>query len=181
MKKKNKAVFIDRDGTLIKDKNYLSDHKRIEFYTDAYRAIRLLRAGGYRVIMTTNQSGIGRGYFTLKTLKQIHARLQKKLTKHKVKIDRIYFCPHLPEKKCRCRKPRIGMPRQAQKDFNLDLEKSFVIGDKRADIRMAYNFGGKGILVLTGKGKEELKKFKNIRPHHVSQSIYHAAKWILQR
>ena len=179
--KKNRAVFIDRDGVLIHDMHYLSDHRKIVFFKRSFEAIRMLKKAGFKIIVVTNQSGVGRGYFPLKTVTDIHRHMKQTLAKKSARIDGIYLCPHRPDQKCTCRKPKIGMMRKAQKDFKLDLKNSFMIGDKRSDVIAGYNFGGTSILVLTGKGKKELKRFKIIKPNHISPNLYDAARWIICR
>lgn len=180
MSKGVKAVFVDRDGTLITDLNYLTDPRRIQFYKNVYKGLKLLRKAGYKIIMTTNQSGIGRNYLTRARLNQIHIRFNRILRKNNTKIDGIYYCPHLPEKQCSCRKPRIGMVQRARRDFNIDLSRSFVIGDKSADVHMAWNFGGKGILILSGKGRRERPRCQPKKLYHVSLTFYHAVCWMLK-
>ena len=180
IKKKNKAVFIDRDGTLIRDRNYLADPDRIDFYKNSFKTIRLLKKAGYSVIITTNQSGIERGLLSLKQLKKIHAVLRRVLIQHNALIDGIYFCPHTTGRKCSCRKPKIGMAKQAQRERTLDLARSFSIGDKISDVYFAWNFGGKGILVLTGKGRRAYRKLTKKEPNHISPTLYDAARWIIK-
>lgn len=179
MRAKNKAVFIDRDGTLIKDLHYLSDPNKIFFYRKSFHAVRLLKKAGYKVIVLTNQSGIARSFFSNAVLEAIHKKMIILLTKKDAYIDKIYICPHLPSARCGCRKPEIGLVKKAQRDFNIDLKKSFMIGDKRADVYLGNNFGGKSILVLTGKGKKEVKHIRPFVLSHVARNLYDAARWII--
>jgi histidinol-phosphate phosphatase family protein len=124
---------------------------------NAVPALRLLKDAGFKLIMVTNQSGIGRGYFTETTLLKIHAHLQNLLRKKGVPLDAIYYCPHAPGDECSCRKPALGMVRQARRDFTLDLKRSFTVGDHPNDVLLGENMGGTGIFVLTGHGKEEYR------------------------
>ena len=182
--KKNAAVFIDRDGTLIKEKDYLSRIKDIELFSRSVDALKLLKRAGFKLILVSNQSGIGRGYFTENKLKQIHSALQKILRKKGAGFDAMYYCPHLPDEGCSCRKPNLGLVNLAKKKFNLDLKSSYSIGDHKGDFLLGRNMGGKGIFVLTGHGRRELGKFSAARsaptPHRIENNIYSAAKWILK-
>ncbi len=180
MKKMNKAVFFDRDGTLIRDTHYISSPAEIAFYRSSFAAIRLLKKAGYKLIIITNQSGIARGYFSREQLARIHGKMNRILKEHHAAVDGLYFCPHLPARKCSCRKPAIGMIKKARKDFNLDLKNSFFIGDKRTDIHCAHNFGGTAVLVLSGKGRKERPLFRRRKPRHVSPTLYDAARWIIR-
>ncbi|MBD3272245.1 MAG: HAD-IIIA family hydrolase [Elusimicrobia bacterium] len=179
MKHKKRAVFIDRDGTLIQDTHYLNRPEQVSFYTHAFQAIRLLNKHRFTVIITTNQSGVGRGYLSIPMLNRIHRKIRTMLARHRARIQGIYYCPHLPDDHCSCRKPKTGMVVQAQKRHQLDLSTSYVIGDKPCDIHMAHNFGGTGVLVLTGKGKKEIRQWKGPRPHHTSSTLYEAVRWII--
>jgi D-glycero-D-manno-heptose 1,7-bisphosphate phosphatase len=182
--KKRPAVFIDRDGTLIREKNYLSKIKDVQLIKGAVEAVKLLKSSGYKVIVLTNQSGIGRGYFTEPELLKVHAFLVKLLKKKGVILDGIYYCPHHPDADCSCRKPKTGMVIKAKRKLNLDLESSYTIGDHKGDFLLGQNMGGKGIFVLTGHGKHELKKIKaepeKYIPDHISSNILSAAKWIIK-
>jgi histidinol-phosphate phosphatase family protein len=174
----NRAVFLDRDGTIIHDKNYLSDPAKVVLYKNAARAILKLQRAGFKVIAVTNQSGIARGYFKLSDYKKVTAKMNALLKLEGAKLDGIYFCPHLGSA-CLCRKPKPQMALDAKKKFNLDLKKSYVIGDSLRDAEFAANFGGTGILVLTGHGKSEVKKVKGSCPYPVTKNIMSAANMIL--
>ncbi|MFH1380236.1 MAG: HAD family hydrolase [bacterium] len=179
MNKKRSAVFVDRDGTLIRDVNYLTDPKNIRVYKNTYKSLSMLKKAGYVIIMTTNQSAIDRKYLSIARLHQIHNKLLKIFKDHNAYIDAVYYCPHLPEQKCSCRKPNIGMIKKAGKKFNIDLSSSYAVGDKSADVHMAWNFGGKGILVLTGKGRRERAVCSPKKLYHVASTFYNAVKKIL--
>ena len=181
---KSRAVFIDRDGTLIRERNYLRTIKEVKLLPGAVKALKLLRAAGFRLILVTNQSGIARGYLTVKKLKSIHAYLKKLLLGKGAKLDGVYFCPHGPDSKCSCRKPKLGMVRRAQKKFNIDLKRSFSVGDHTRDFLLGSNMGGRGIFILTGHGKEELKKLRKrkgkLKPHRIFKDLLAAAKYIIK-
>lgn len=147
-------VLLDRDGTLLVEKNYLSSVEEIELLPGAVEGLRLLRDAGFGLMVITNQSGIARGKLTLDTLAAIHAELQRQLAVGGVRIDAFYHCPHAPEDLCECRKPAPLLARRAAADFGFDLERSFVIGDKPCDIELGKNCGARTILVRTGYGRE---------------------------
>ena len=182
----NKAVFLDRDGTIIKECNYLSDPKKIKILPWVVKGIKLLNETGFKVVVITNQSGIARGFFDIRTLNKIHGTMLKSLKRSGATIDALYFCPHLPggvikkyNVKCRCRKPDIKMALQAGKDLNIDLKNSYMIGDKDIDIQFGENFGSKGnILVRTGYGHTMGRKTS---PDHVASNFMKAVEWILKK
>lgn len=124
----------------------------------AAKAIKSFQNKGFLVILITNQSGIGRGFFDEKDLLEIHSKLVDELSKNGAKLDAIYFCPHISEDACDCRKPKAGMILEAARDFQIDLRKSWMIGDKRVDVETGINAGTKTALVLTGYGKNEVEK-----------------------
>ncbi|MBQ6470339.1 MAG: HAD family hydrolase [Victivallales bacterium] len=153
---KHPFVFIDRDDTLIYDHPYLNTPDGVELTPGAGTALKELRQLGFRVIMLTNQSGIGRGLVTLPQLEAIHARLREMLQQEGAELDAIYFCPHRPEDGCDCRKPATGMLRQACRDFAIDVAHSAMIGDRIADIQMGRSFGLTTVqLRLTGSSQAD--------------------------
>lgn len=172
------AVFLDRDGTLIEEVNYLAAPKDLKLFPFAAEAIRLLNENGFLVILTTNQSGIGRGYFTENDLREIHAKLIAELAAQNAKLDAIYFCPHAPENDCDCRKPKTGMIRRAIADFSIDLENSWAIGDKALDVEMGFNAGTKAALVLTGYGIVEKERL-NRKPDLIAENLLDVAEMIV--
>ncbi|HXG86244.1 MAG TPA: D-glycero-beta-D-manno-heptose 1,7-bisphosphate 7-phosphatase [Pyrinomonadaceae bacterium] len=174
---KNSAVFIDRDGTLIEEANYLVRPEQLKLFPFAAEAIRLLNENGFLVLLITNQSGIGRGFFDENALREIHEKLDSDLAEQNAKIDQIYFCPHSPNDDCDCRKPKTGMIRQATGDFSIDLENSWTIGDKTIDVETGFNAGTKTALVLTGYGIAEKEKL-NEKPDLVAENLLEAAKII---
>jgi len=156
MKKKNTkkqpAVFLDRDGTLIEEVNFLSRVEDLRLFPFTADALKLLRDNGFLLIGVTNQSGIGRGIFDEESMHAIHNEIQKKVGGI---IDAFYFCPHLPSDGCRCRKPRSGMIQAATADFDIELENSWIVGDKKIDIDFAKNAHLQSILVATGYGAHD--------------------------
>jgi len=178
--KKNIAVFLDRDGTIIHDKNYLSDPSKVVLYKGTPEAIRKLQKAGFKIVVVTNQSGIGRGYFTESDYKKVNAKMISLLKTAGVKLDAVYYCPHITADECSCRKPDTKMALDAEKKLNLDLKKSYVIGDNTRDIEFGNRVGAKGILVLTGHGKRYARKInKNNKPIAVTKNIISASNIIL--
>ena len=167
-----KCVFLDRDGTLIEEAEYLSKLEDIRPMPGAAEALGRLRDAGYAVVLITNQSGVARGFFSEEFVKQTHERLEDIL---EFSFDGIYYCPHGPDEGCGCRKPATGMVERAARELNIDLAKSFVIGDKPADIELAEAAGMKGVMVLTGYGRESAG---SVRAAYIADDLKDACAWI---
>jgi D-glycero-D-manno-heptose 1,7-bisphosphate phosphatase len=176
---KKPAIFLDRDGTVCREVNYLSHPDDLEIFPFTSKALQLLKEKDFLIILITNQSGIGRGFFDKNTLTKIHKKLILELEKEKVSLDAIYFCPHISEDLCECRKPKTGMIEQAAKDFEIDLENSWVIGDKTADIETGFNAGTNTALVLTGYGQDELQKLQK-NADIVGENLFEIVKKIIE-
>ena len=148
------AVFLDRDGVLVYDRpgHYLIDEKLLKVYKCAPQALKALQKMDYLLIIVTNQSAIARNYMSLEKSKKINLHLYKKLKNLGIDIEGIYFCPHSPQDKCSCRKPQIGLAKEALSQHNIDLKNSFMIGDKISDIKLGQNLKIKTILVKPGHG-----------------------------
>jgi histidinol-phosphate phosphatase family protein len=173
----DRAVFLDRDGVLMQDANYVGHVDRVELIHGAAQALRRLKAAGFRLFVVTNQSGVGRGFFTREAVEEIHALLDKHFGKT---IDRYFVCPHHPEDNCDCRKPKPKFLRDAAREFGLDLSRCFMIGDRASDILCGQNAGTKTILVLTGAGQETRDKAE-AAPDHLAADVGTAADWILSQ
>jgi histidinol-phosphate phosphatase family protein len=141
------AVFLDRDGTIVVDKHYLSDPDGLELLPNAPEGLRELRALGARLVVVTNQSGVGRGYFLAEAVERMHERLRELLAEGGVELDGIYVCPHAPEDGCACRKPASALFERAADELGLDLRASFVVGDKQSDVEAARRIGATPILI----------------------------------
>ena len=145
----NRAVFIDRDGTIAKNINYCSRPEDFELLPHTAKAISLLNQHGFKVIVITNQSGIARGYFTEEMLAKIHEKMKSELAKEGAWVDAIYYCPHHPDDNCQCRKPEPKLALQAAKDHDIELDSSFVVGDLQMDIDLGKAIGCRTILIGT--------------------------------
>jgi len=178
---RQKAVFVDRDGTLIQDKNFISKVEDVEFVPGSIKAVKIFKEMGYKVVIVSNQSGVGRGILTEKIVDKINEFILNQLKKESLDIDGVYYCPHSPEENCECRKPNLEMVNQASSKLNLNLKNSWAVGDKLSDVMLGKNMGGKGGLVLTGYGKKELEKIKgcsDVKPDFVAENLLEAALWI---
>jgi len=191
--KKRPAAFLDRDGVIIRDSNYLSHPGGLKIYPNAVEAVRLLNRHGFHVILITNQSGVARGFLSIQMLEEIHAAIRDLMIKNLAVIDEIYYCPHHPEfgpphlrVQCACRKPAIGMINNALKDFRIDIEHSFVMGDQWRDMKLALNAGIVGVMVRTGHGREEVCNHipaftRLMKGFHIANHALEGVRWILKR
>lgn len=143
-----KAIFLDRDGVINIDKAYVSKIEDFEFCEGVFETLQHFQTLGYLLIIVTNQSGIGRGYYSEADFQTLTAWMQKELLHVKVKIDAIYHCPHAPEAHCECRKPKSGMFKEAIKAFDIDVTQSWMIGDKQTDIEAALGAGVTNTILL---------------------------------
>lgn len=179
-----RAVFLDRDGTIIKDVGYLNGRDKIMFLPKVSKAIKLLNGNGFKVIVITNQAGVAKGYFTEETVKETNRYIQKLLAEEGAFIDMIYYCPHHIEgiikeyrKDCYFRKPNPGMIEQAARELDIDLENSFVIGDKSSDIEAGRRAGCKTIL-LAAEDSSNNEEESPVIPDHTAPDLYEAVKWL---
>jgi len=151
---RHRAVFLDRDGTIVEDPGFLHEPEKVTLLPGAAEAIRRLNEAGYRVVMVTNQSGIARGRYTVADYEAVQRRLGELLAAKGARIDAAYFCPHHPllSGPCECRKPGLKLFRDAQAAFDIDFSRSWWVGDRLSDVQPARLLGGEGILVATGEG-----------------------------
>ena len=145
-----KAIFLDRDGTINVDVDYLHQIDQLEFIDGTIEALALLKMQGYRLIVISNQSGIGRGYFGVQEVEQLHAYMNHVLQEHHAEVDAFYYCPHIEQDMCSCRKPRTGLIDRAVEEWNIDLSRSYMVGDREADVMTAVNAGCRYGLLLSG-------------------------------
>lgn len=178
---KRPAVFLDRDGTLIKDNGYLSRTSQVEFYRDTFDSLRQLQEK-YLLFIVTNQAGIGKGLITVEQVEKVNAYILDTLRSEGIAIQAIYCCPHQESDLCECRKPKTFFLQKAHRDFAIDLKNSFVIGDHLSDVELALNVEGTGVYVLTGHGRHHYTDFPlHSNPRiHVVRNIKYAARTILQ-
>jgi len=185
---KRRIVLLDRDGTVIVEKEFLADPKGVELIPGSARAIKRLKKAGYAVSIVTNQSGVGRGFYTLAQMKATNAKTLQVLRKAGVKIDSLEWCPHHPgaevrkyRKKCNCRKPAPGMAIRAARKAGATLKGCVVVGDRLVDVELGQNLGGRGILVLTGYGRKHkaLARKTGVKPDAIVSNLAKAVDWIL--
>jgi len=181
-----KAVFLDRDGTVIEDIGYIDSCDKVRFLPGVGEAIGLLNKNGFKVIVMTNQAGVARGYFTEETVKEINEYVKASLAEQSAIIDEIYYCPHHVEgvieeyrKECYYRKPNPGMIEKAVAEYGIDLEESFLIGDNLSDIEAGYRAGCKTIL-LDSKDRPHKGKGATETPIHISPDLHQAVRWLLE-
>ena len=148
---KSPAVFLDRDGTLMQDADYCSRPDQVRIFDGVTDALRQLKKAGYKIIVITNQSGIGRGFFTEKDYRTVEAEVSRQVGNEL--IDATYFCPDVPGQPSHCRKPAPGMVLQAAREHEIELSRSFLIGDKEIDAECAHNAGVRAVRVRTGFDK----------------------------
>lgn len=178
-KNQKTAVFLDRDGTINVDTGYLSNPDELTLIEGSSEAVKKLNGYGLKVIVVSNQSGAGRGYFTASDIASVNARLAELLEKDGARIDGAYYCPHRPDEDCPCRKPRPGMVLKAAVEHGVDPGVSYVVGDKASDVELARNTGAKSVLVMTGMGKGEAAKL-SVPPDHIAADLMAAVEWILE-
>ncbi len=178
----SRAVFLDRDGTLIEEKKYLANVEDVTVFPGVPAALRRLREAGFRLFVVTNQSGVGRGYFTMADVEKVHAYLTREFALDGVRLDAIYVAPEHPEKPSRGRKPSPQFLFDARDEFDVDLSQSYLIGDKVIDLECGWNAGvKKSILVRTGYGAALEKKMPELVAHTpVFDDFPAAAQWIIR-
>lgn len=175
-----RLVFLDRDGTINVERNYICRIEDLELLPNAAAGIRRLNELGLKVVVVTNQSAIGRRLLTFRGLGEIHARLTGLLAAEGARLDGIYVCPHAPLDGCSCRKPGLALVNQAAAEFGADLSRSFFIGDKRGDVETGRAAGAAAILVRTGYGSTETFD-ADVGPDATVDDLLEAAAWIEQR
>ena len=189
--KKQPAVFLDRDGTVNEQMGYINHISRFILLPGAASAIRTLNEQHIPVVVVTNQSGLARGYFPPSLLEEVHAKMRRELAAEGAHLDGIYICPHHPEaeeerfrRDCSCRKPKTGLLEQAASELELDLRRSFMVGDRWSDLKCGARVGATPVLVLTGYGRgdrEYIGPQQEIRPAKVAEDLPEAAEWITKR
>jgi D,D-heptose 1,7-bisphosphate phosphatase len=186
--KKNRVVFLDRDGTLCEEVGYLSSVEQMRLIPRSGEAVRLLNQKGYKVVVITNQAGVARGFFPEAVLEGLHAEMVRQLREEGAYLDGIYYCPHHPSdgfppyrQECNCRKPATGLLERAAADLNLDLLSGYMIGDHFSDVECGQRVGAETVLLLTGHGQEALAKRESWPrpPSFIATDLYEAVLWVL--
>ena len=186
----NRAVFLDRDGTINVEVGHLDDKSKLALIEGAAEGIALLRDGGFKVVIVTNQSVIARGRISEAKLRQIHLALTELLSANGARFDALYYCPHHPDEgggdytaSCDCRKPQPGMLLQASRELEVDLPRSYIVGDKLSDLEAGRAAGCRQILVRTGYGSrsEAMLDGRAPRPDHIADDLLDAASWIMEQ
>lgn len=188
---KKPAVFIDRDGTINEQMGYINHLTRFKILPGVAEAIRLLNENNVLAIVVSNQSGVGRGYFPVELVEEIHDYMKKTLEKEGAFFDGIFFCPHYPgasipeyNMKCSCRKPGTGLIEQAGNSFDIDMSRSYAVGDRITDMEMAARANLKGIIVKTGYGRGDLEHVfpkRSVKPAYVAEDLLDGVRWIVSR
>jgi histidinol-phosphate phosphatase family protein len=173
----NKAVFLDRDGTVNKEVHYLTDPERLELLPKVAEAIAMLNKADFKVIIVTNQSAIARKLLNAKRLEEIHERLSRLLEDSGARIDKVYYCSHHPDDNCDCRKPKVGMLIRASTDFCLDLRKCFMVGDRKLDIETGKRAGCTSILIPG----PDTEPGVDIYADYVANDLCEAADFIIRK
>lgn len=184
---KNRAVFLDRDGTLIEESGYICGFSEVKVFSFSVEALKIMNDRDFRVILVTNQSSVARGICTEQQIQEIHTQLREYFKRRGALIDAVYYCPYHEEgilpnyrKKDECRKPSPGMLYQAAQDFNIDLAESYMIGDSVRDILAGQQAGCRTILVLTGHGRQSKEKISTeaVNPNYIAANLLEAVMLI---
>jgi len=174
---KDKVVILDRDGTMVVDRGYLDDPAGLEFLPGVAEGLRSLHAQGYRLVVITNQSGVGRGLFPIERVYAMNARLQRMAEEAGARLERIYFCPHAPDAGCDCRKPALSLMRQAAAELGFDPASACVIGDKHSDVEFGRRAGALTMLL----GKRGSPPLPSTAADYVIENLQEAADIIGRR
>jgi D-glycero-D-manno-heptose 1,7-bisphosphate phosphatase len=186
---KSRAIFLDRDGTINVEIDYLHEPEKFQFEKFAPEALKQLQDNGFRLIVVTNQGAIGDNLYTLTDMNRTHAFMEAELARYGIHLSGIYYCPHRYDESCNCRKPAPGMLLTAQRELGIDMQQSWMIGDKLADIVAGKRAGVRTILVLTGYGLKERKYLEDLEkcvrneqtPDFFATTLVDAAEIILHR
>jgi D-glycero-D-manno-heptose 1,7-bisphosphate phosphatase len=185
------AVFFDRDGTINEQMGYINHLSRFHLLPGAAEAIRLLNQYNFLVIIVSNQSGVARGYFPIELVHEVHSFMMESLRRDGANIDAIFFCPHYPGGKvpeysyeCNCRKPGTGLIDHARKSFDIDMSRSYLVGDHTTDLELAHRCNLYGVIVKTGYGLGEVSYLlprSAIKPCYIAEDLLDAVRWIIGR
>lgn len=186
---KHIGVFLDRDGTVSEEVGYVNHLSRYKLFPSTAQAIKKLNSAGLKAILITNQAGVARGYFTEDLIWRVHEKLVSELANFDARLDGIYYCPHHPSAgeppyraNCDCRKPKPGLIYKAAQEHEIDISKSFMVGDKYTDVELAQRIGIKGVMVMTGYGIGEYEYQRNTwpkMPDKIATDLLEAVDWIV--
>jgi len=177
----NKAIILDRDGTLIEDKDYAFKVEDFELLPGVIEGLKILQEN-FLLFIVTNQSGIGKGYYTDREFHKFNDHLIRILKEHQIRIERTFYCPHVREDNCECKKPKIKYIREIVDGWNVDINNSWVIGDHPSDILFGINAGSRTVYLISGHGKKHLHELevKGIKPTIISSNFLNTAKKIIE-
>ncbi|MDD5543939.1 MAG: HAD family hydrolase [Acidobacteriia bacterium] len=183
------AIFLDRDGTICEEVGYVNHPSRCRLLPFAATAIQKINDAGLKAVVVSNQAGVARGYFSEELVHEVHRKIAIEIGKARAHIDAIYYCPHHPDgsvaefrKVCECRKPRPGLLQRAERELGVDLQRSFVVGDRYSDVELAALNGLQSVLVLTGYGRGEWEYHRHewkYQPHWVCENVLEAVEKII--
>jgi histidinol-phosphate phosphatase family protein len=185
----NRAVFLDRDGTINEEVSYLADLTQLRLIEGASAAIGRLNQEAFKVVVVSNQSGVARGYLAEDSVQHVHSALRERLERAHAQVDAFYYCPHHPtegigpyRRDCHCRKPKPGMLERAARELQIDLNNSFIVGDRLSDLIAGHAVGCKPILVQTGFGHETQRALIGcpVQPIFIAATLLEACEWILR-
>ena len=179
----NRAVFLDRDGVINKNReDYVKSWDEVEFLPGVFEALKELAGSDFLIFVLTNQSAVGKGLLTITELDAMHRKMKHVVESQGGRIDGFYYCPHQPEENCSCRKPAPGLLLAAAAEHNLRLDQSYFVGDARSDMEAAVNAGCQPVFVLSGRGKDQLKLLKGPlrKSCEITPNLPTAVNWILQ-
>jgi D-glycero-D-manno-heptose 1,7-bisphosphate phosphatase len=187
----NIAIFLDRDGTVSEEVGYINHLSRFRLFPWTAPAIKRINDAGLKAILITNQAGVARGYFTEDLIVRVHEHLCAELSLAEACLDGVYYCPHHPKEGvppyralCDCRKPKPGLLERAAREHEIDLNRSFMVGDRYSDMALARSVGAKAVMVLTGYGRGEYEYQRSSwtdTPDHITENLLTAVDWILDR
>ena len=183
MKKRTKVVFLDRDGVINREREgrTIDSWGEFRFVPGSLKALRLLKENKYRVIVVSNQAGVAKGLYSMKDLQAMTKRIKRTVQKHGGRLDAVYYCPHLPEDRCSCRKPKTGLFRKAKRKFKIQFPATTMIGDSVRDILAAKTLGCQTILVLSGRETLSRRRLWKVQPDTVKKNLLDAVRWMLKQ
>ena len=178
---RQKIVFLDRDGVITRgfDNSYVDRVEKLSFVPHSLRALRRLKEAGYKVIVVSNQAGVGKGVYSMKMLREVTERIQQAVREKGGRLHAIYYCPHRPEDRCSCRKPKVGLFRKAKRRFGIRFKEAFFVGDSRVDVEAGKAIGCRTILVLSGRNKRRPRW--EIKPDAIRRNLWEAVDWIFKQ